>query len=242
MKNKLLFTLLFSSSLLFAQEKVVVEYEFRNEFDLSNVTDPKKVEIYKNSNDKKQYYELITTNEESIYKKIERIDNSQSQSKMSISFGGVGNDFYKNFKDKISLTFMDYNGTKLIIKDSLKIQPWIIQKDKSTILGYEVKKATYKEKDSTYEAWFAPKLNIKNGPIEYAGLPGLILRLEILSGGKMSVKRIYQATNITLDTKSKIEKPTKGKIVSQKEFEDIIEKENKKYEEFENNKVETKID
>lgn len=244
MKKLLSVALLSASLFLTAQEKVVVEYEFYNVFDLSKETNPKMLEIYKNSNEQKSFYELVTTVDESLYKKIERIDNSQSKKGTSISFGGVGNDFYKNFSENISLTFMDYNGKKLIIKDSLKVQPWIIQKDKSTYLGYDVKKATYQEKSNTYTAWFAPKLAIKNGPIEYAGLPGLILKLEIVNidkkGGEN--KRIYNATNIKIDSKAKIERPTKGQIVSQKEFDQIIEEDNKKFDEMYNNKVETKID
>jgi len=243
MKKLLSVALLSASLFLTAQEKLVVEYEFYNVFDLSKETNPKMLEIYKNSNEQKSHYELVTTNVESQYKKVERINNSQSKSGATISFGGVGNDFYKNFDENISLTFMDYNGKKLIIKDSLKVQPWVIQKDKSTYLGYDIKKATYKEKNTTYTAWFAPKLAIKNGPIEYAGLPGLILKLEIVnSSDKGENKRIYHATNIKLDSKAKIERPTKGQIVSEKEFDAIIEEENRKFDEMENNKVETKID
>lgn len=243
MKKLLLVAFLSVSFFLQAQEKVVVEYEFYNVFDLSKETNPKMLEIYKNSNEQRTYYELVTTKEESQYKRVERINNSQSKSGVTISFGGVGNDFYKNFSENISLTFMDYNGKKLIIKDSLKVQPWIIQKDKSTYLGYDVKKANYQEKNTTYTAWFAPKLAIKNGPIEYGGLPGLILKLEIVnSSDKGENKRIYDAMNIKLDSKAKIERPTKGQIVSEKEFDQIIEEENRKYDEMENNKVETKID
>ena len=242
--KKILSAVLLSASLFItAQEKVVVEYEFYNVFDLSKVTNPKMLEIYKNSNEQRKYFELVTTKDESLYKKIDRIDNSQNKSSSTISFGGAGDDFYKNLKDNESLTFMDYNGLKLIIKDSLKVQPWVIQKEKDKFLGYEVKKATYKEKNTTFTAWYAPKLAIKNGPIEYGGLPGLILKLEIVnSSDKGENKRIYHAKNLKIDSKAKIEKPTKGKIVSEKEFEKIIEEENRKYDEMENNKVETKID
>lgn len=243
MKKLLAVVLLAASIFSTAQEKVVVEYEFYNVFDLSKETNPKMLEIYKNSNEKRSYFELVTTADESIYKKIERIDNSQGKSGATISFGGAGDDFYKNLKENESLTFMNYNGLKLIIKDSLKLQPWVIQKEKDNFLGYDVKKATYKEKNMTYTAWYAPKLAIKNGPIEYGGLPGLILKLEIVnSSDKGENKRIYHAREIKIDSKAKIERPTKGKIVSEKEFSQIIEEENRKYEEMENNKVETKID
>lgn len=245
MKNALNILCLCLSVFVFAQEKMVVEYEFYNVFDLSKETNPKMLEILKKSNENKTYYELVTSNEESQYKKIDRIDNSQSKSGMMISFGGPGQDFYKNFKENISLTFMDYNGKNLIIKDSLKVQPWKIQKDKSTYLGYDIKKATYTDKDNlVYTAWFAPKLAVKNGPVEFAGLPGLILKLEIVEmdekGGEN--KRIYNATDIKIDTKAKITRPTKGKVISEAEFTEMINEETRKFEEMYKNKVETKID
>ncbi len=245
MKNALNILCLCLSVFVFAQEKVVVEYEFYNVFDLSKETNPKMLEILKNSNENKTYYELVTSNEESQYKKIDRIDNSQSKTGMMISFGGPGQDFYKNFKENISLTFMDYNGKNLIIKDSLKVQPWKIQKDKSTYLGYDIKKATYTDKDNlVYTAWFAPKLAVKNGPVEFAGLPGLILKLEIVDtdekGGEN--KRIYNATDVKIDPKAKITRPTKGKVISEAEFTEMIKEETRKFEEMYKNKVETKID
>ncbi|HEY4538753.1 MAG TPA: GLPGLI family protein, partial [Faecalibacter sp.] len=240
MKKLLAFVLLATSIVSTAQEKVVVEYEFYNVFDLSKETNPNMLEIYKNSNENKTYYELITSEEESQFKKIDRIDNSQSKKGMMISFGGPGEDFYKSFKENISLTFMDYNGTKLIIKDTLKVQPWKIQKDKSTYLGYDIKKATYTDKDNlVYTAWYAPKLALKNGPVEYAGLPGLILKLEIVEtderGGEN--KRIYNATDIKINPKAKITRPTKGKVISEAEFTEMIKEETRKFEEMYMNKV-----
>jgi len=245
MKKILSVVIITASLFLTAQDKVVVEYEFYNVFDLSNEKDPKMLEILKNSNEQRSYYELVTTEEESQFKKIDRIDNSQSKNGMMISFGGPGQDFYKSFKENISLTFMDYNGTKLIIKDTLKVLPWKIQKDKSTYLGYDIKKATYTDKDIlVYTAWFAPKLAIKNGPVEYTGLPGLILKLEIVSKDDKEGenKRIYNATEIKIDPKAKIARPTKGKVISEAEFTEMIKEETRKFEEMYNNKVDRKID
>lgn len=243
--KKILSAVILSASLfLSAQDKVVVEYEFYNVFDLSNEKDPKMLEILKNSNGKKSYYELVTNEEESQFKKIERIDNSQSKEGTTISFGGPGQDFYKNLKDNLSLTFIDYNGKLFIIKDSLKVRPWIIQKDKSTYLGYDIKKASYQEGKTTYTAWFAPKLAIKNGPTEFNGLPGIILKLEISEVDEKGAefKQVYHATAIKIDAKAKIEKPSKGKLISEAEFSEMIKEETRKFEEMYNNKVETKID
>ena len=244
MKNLLTLFLLICSSLTFAQEKIIVEYEFYNVFDLSKETNPKVLEMFKNSNDQRHYYELVTADSESHYKKIERINNSQKLSGATISFGGSGSHYYKNLAENVSLAFNDFNGTKLIIKNPIKEMQWIVQKDKSTFLGYDIKKATFKDGNQAYIAWYTPKISIKNGPDQYGGLPGLILKLEIIetsSDGSES-KQIYQATNIKLDDKVKIEKPTKGKVVSKEEFQKIIKEQSKKFQEMYGNKVETKID
>ncbi|MDD7915629.1 GLPGLI family protein [Polaribacter ponticola] len=54
------------------------------------------------------------------------------------------------------------------------------------------------------------------GPLGYAGLPGLILELEVY-------KKIYYAKKITINPKEeiKIEKLTKGIRVTEKEFHEM---------------------
>ena len=49
-------------------------------------------------------------------------------------------------------------------------------------------------------------------------------------------------TDIKIDPKAKITRPTKGKVISEAEFTEMIKEETRKYEEMYMNKVETKID
>ena len=69
----------------FCQDKLEVEYEFRNEFDITNINDKKKIQLYKNSNENKLYFELLSSEEESIFTRLEKIDNSQNRTGTSIS-------------------------------------------------------------------------------------------------------------------------------------------------------------
>ena len=66
--KKLLFIFLLGTISLFAQEKLVVEYENYTEMDLSKETNPKLIEMYKLANNSEAYYQLITTKDESSYK------------------------------------------------------------------------------------------------------------------------------------------------------------------------------
>lgn len=77
--KKLLFTFLLSSISLFAQEKLVVEYQFNYDFDTSKITDKKTLGFYKATNENLSFFELITKKNESYFGRIEKIDNNQKK-------------------------------------------------------------------------------------------------------------------------------------------------------------------
>lgn len=113
--------------------------------------------------------------------------------------------------DKYSLFSIDLNGKKLIVKDSIKALDWTLTKEKDKILGYEVKKAIYHKEKTTIEAWYAPKLDFRNGPAKFYGLPGIILKVvQILDTKEGIQKEIYTAIDVKIDNNAKIEIPTKG--------------------------------
>ena len=241
--KKLLFTFLLGTMPLFAQDKLVVEYENYTEMDLSKETNPKLIEMYKLANNSKAYYQLITTRDESSYKQIDKIDNTQRADGMKIIFNNIEKDLYKNFLTNQSLTFEDYNGKRFIVQDSLQIQPWILSKEKATFLGYEVKKAIFERNGLIYEAWYVPKLKYKNGPEDFSGLPGIILKLEIINPKSEPIeKTFYTATKVELNDKVTISKPTKGKFISAKDYKTFTDEEYRKFQENQNNQMDKKID
>lgn len=72
-------------------------------------------------------------------------------------------------------------------------------------------------KEVIVTAWYTPQIPVANGPGEYAGLPGLILELNVY-------RHTILCSKIVLNPKEseKIEPPTKGKEVTREEYNKIV--------------------
>ncbi len=72
-------------------------------------------------------------------------------------------------------------------------------------------------KEVEVTAWFTPQIPVSNGPGEYAGLPGLILEMNMY-------RTTILCSKIVLSTKAgeKIEAPEKGDEVTREEYNKII--------------------
>ena len=235
MKNILTFVMLLCFVNAFCQEKLQIEYEFRNEFDIENAKGDVVKERLKNSNENRLYFELLSSDKESLFQRIDKIDNTQGKSGVSISFiSGPGGIYYKNLVDKSTISEVNYSGKKMLITDSITTKNWILERDKDEILGFDVKKATLQISENSFiEVWYAPKLNFKNGPSNYEGLPGIILKLILTNKEENSVnKQIYLATKVKLSDKFIITKPTKGKSITQVEFDEMMREEERKFNEL----------
>ena len=98
---------------------------------------------------------------------------------------------------------------------------WNLTQKQKKIGNYNcfLAEATYKTYSSTIsiEAWYALDIPVNYGPMNFTGLPGLIIELK-------TNKAQFIATNITLNPKNKvvIKKPKKGKEVTSKKFESIL--------------------
>jgi GLPGLI family protein len=54
---------------------------------------------------------------------------------------------------------------------------WTIDHETQTVLSYNCQKATISFRGRDYIAWFTPDIPVPNGPWQFGGLPGLILKL-----------------------------------------------------------------
>ena len=86
-----------------------------------------------------------------------------------------------------------------------------IQKEEDPINQIEV------PKEILVTAWYTPQIPVSNGPGEYAGLPGLILELNVYRTTILCNKIVLNPKEV-----EEIKPPNKGKKVTRKEYNKII--------------------
>ena len=101
------------------------------------------------------------------------------------------------------------------------------RKEKNEKENAEVKKDTTQPQDPMdmieipkeieVTAWFTPQIPVSNGPGEYAGLPGLILELNVYRTTLLCSKIVMNPKD-----SEKIEPPKKGKEVTRAEYVKIV--------------------
>jgi GLPGLI family protein len=92
----------------------------------------------------------------------------------------VGNSLYKQDTQDLGLVSRD----TLIYEDK-----WSLVNGSSRIIcGYDCQKATQNLAGSQLTAWFCMEIPLSDGPMDYYGLPGLILGLEMPLGNLTATK------------------------------------------------------
>jgi len=74
------------------------------------------------------------------------------------------------------------------------------------------------------EAWYTPQIPVSHGPLEYWGLPGLILEVSADNTTMLCSKLVLNPEE-TIE----IEAPNKGKVVSKSEYQTIITEKMKEF-------------
>ena len=170
-----------------------------------------------------QKFELIFNKSQSSFKYIESLNSdpnfSETENKIARAAFTASSDFYYDNLRNIEIS--QGRDKVLIEKKNAKVA-WIISTDSKMIGDYLCYKATYQEpyvsrrsgqKNYTnVVAWFAPMLPYGYGPIQFYGLPGLILELQYKN-------TTYLATNIKVSSASRTIYSPKGKTVSKEEYD-----------------------
>ncbi|AOW22062.1 GLPGLI family protein [Urechidicola croceus] len=194
--------------------------EKKNENHFSKIS--KEIDGSVNNILKELEFELFYKDNESIFK-VKKYLELEGNRFYGFALGPYGNAvYYNNSNYKINIKQLEAYGEMFLIKEN-PIE-WKTTVHTKKIGAYTCYKAiTIKEvkgRNGMIEypvtAWFCPELPFSFGPLGYAGLPGLILELEINN-------EKYTATKIELNPKRevKVEKPKKGKEVTKEEFEEI---------------------
>lgn len=168
-------------------------------------------------------YRLSFTKNEAIFqtRTTMKNDNGMDLNQTSSTLGTKGV-FYVNTKADLRLHKKKVLNKYWRIEKEISAIDWHVGKETKKIQGYRCRKATtiFHSSHGDWEitAWFCPEIPFKYGPMDYAGLPGLILELN-------HVHSRFYADRIKLSQKAKtIQKPTKGKLVSRAEYNKEIKK------------------
>lgn len=230
----ILSTILFSlCALVFAQEILKIEYVLETELDENYdikvygedgklLTNSGISEQLKAQESEPKYYNLLIRNNESLFIKQAKINNSIKEDRI-IFIGNFKYIRYFNTENQVKKYETEEMNTNYLVLDTLETPDWQIFREKDKILNYEVRKATW-QKDSTtlYTAWFAPKFTYKTGPDLQFGLPGLILKIEERKSQENWTNiYTYRAINIGFAEEKDFEIPEKGEIISAKNLHEM---------------------
>lgn len=161
------------------------------------------------------HFELLFNEQEALFKGATNMSNDNGLDlDRSERYVGGGGHFYTNQKKAVILHQLHYADRNWIIRRSIDSLDWHITQETKKIQGYTCYKATLKFKGATFvrpekiTAWFSPEIPLQFGPMNYAGLPGLILEIQHMYW------TIY-ANKITFNKKQKqIKRPTKGELIN----------------------------
>ena len=91
--------------------------------------------------------------------------------------------YYKDFKTYNYRVYFDQNNKETYISDALPKYDWKLIDEQKVISGYKCKKAiTTKRimnKTQNIVAWYCEEITINDGPMDFSGLPGFIMQIEI---------------------------------------------------------------
>ncbi|MBR9847105.1 MAG: GLPGLI family protein [Algicola sp.] len=187
-----------------------------------------------------QEYTLTFDKYQSLYKKNDKLAApSPSVSGIKITISEGSDLLYKNIKENRYSNATEIFGKLFLIKDSLVNRKWELINETKNIGLYTCYKAVFKDsyetqtitdgeefetvtKDRTTTVWYTPQIPVSHGPMDYHGLPGLIMEI---NDGELTL--VCTKIIINPEDEININEPTKGKEVTQEEYEKIMEDKNK---------------
>ncbi len=183
--NKYLFALLFFRIVVFGQNtenKYLLTYLEKR---IASKEWIQKVEEYPQLIKEKILREIKTGEEKmlfltknvSFYSLKEAILNEQTLGERTVKI--TLTDYYKKYKDDQLLIQKKIGEEKVLIKDDLHPFQWELTNEKRKIKSFMCKKAISTDsKGNELIAWYTEAIKISNGPAQYGGLPGLIIKLK----------------------------------------------------------------
>lgn len=138
---------------------------------------------------KPETFSFSYSNQKSLYEKIPSQKSSIDTS--YIEHNGVKHESYNSvIIANVDITYKDLKNNKIIkeysvknkdfsAKDKLIDYEWTKTEETKIISGYNCKKATTKKAFVPTTAWYTEEIPINDGPYDFWGLPGLIIKVEL---------------------------------------------------------------
>lgn len=158
---------------------------------------------------KKSIYQLTTINSKVTLTKSGT--DKENKSTVKIPEQNV----YKNFDEELMVIQRDINDQKYLISEKITSIDWKLTNEKNKIDKFNCRKATALINGEQIIAWYTEDIPINDGPSEYWGLPGLILRIE-------APDRTYVAIEINANENITINKLNIGKPISKVEYNKLL--------------------
>lgn len=91
--------------------------------------------------------------------------------------------YYKDFKENIYKIDSRTKNSGTAIKDKITEYNWALINETKTLNGYKCYKASTNGTEFSHKqpiiAWYSNEIQINDGPLDYTGLPGFIMQIEI---------------------------------------------------------------
>lgn len=126
---------------------------------------------------------------------------------------------FTDIVNKKQLEQKEFMTRQFLIEREIGKEKWKFTGNSKTVLGYNCQEAALEKDDKKTKVWFTPEIPVSVGPTKFAGLPGLILAVDI-NDGEVTIEAVkIEAGKVD---KSLLQKPKKGKKVSDVEFKKIV--------------------
>ncbi len=168
---------------------------------------------------------LYFTEKASLYKNAEQAEDAMNVDQEAdggqmvvMRMAPPENIVYCDLENKTVTQQRDFMQRKFLIEAPMNADGWKLTGKQKLILNYPCQEAMRADSTDTVSVWFTAVFPVSTGPMEYIGLPGLVLEVNVQNG-----LEIITATSVTKEADEKqIEKPKDGKKVTQEEYDVIV--------------------
>jgi GLPGLI family protein len=207
--------LIFNISILMAQKKLIISYNYQLQHDVEQKT----FEVTSTKNGS------ISTYKSGIKEGTTAIAPNGMEFRVAVQ-KNPDRVIFKNHKGGYLISQEIITGKNFYVKEPLNQMQWQLTGNTKTILKYKCQEATTTFRGRDYMAYFTTELPFKAAPFKFYGLPGIILQIQT-TDQQINI----EATGLIVQSSTKpLVDPFKDKkTLSWEDFVVVYKKKNKEY-------------